>query len=854
MFLLKNKLYLILLFLPFLLFSREINVEKLSSLNGSFYEVGVKNSYIYAASNNGVEIFNAKNLNSIQKESIFSLNEKINAVLPDGDYLYLGTNKGIYIVDIKDKKSPFKLSFLALPNKVTGLDLKDNTLYVSDGEGIKIIDISSKNSPSILGSFKTVGEAFDIKIKDLKAYVADGEDGVLVLDISNPSSISEIGKYESNSTASKISLSQNEAFVSYGKAGFRVIDITNPTNLKLTFDCDGPSHNCYGTDIIALNDGKTVYILDKTTGVKVANVITPKDIHLASEYKQLGEAVAMDYEDGKIYIANKDTGIQIIDVSDKFHANRISYIENVKNPIKADAKENFLYIADIFGGFDIIDFTDPKNLKVILNIELGCMAESVVVDDKEDYAFVTDFCRGLHIVDIKDKNNPKEISILDTPGRAYDVKIAGNRVYIADRSKGVEIVDIKDLKNPKILGSAATNAFAMGVDVNGYLYVADYNDTLSIFDIKNPKNPAKIGSYDTDESGYAIDVINVEDYTYLANYAIGMQIIDTKDPKNPSLVSIFDLNSSTSLDHGVGIDVFGDLAFIAYKDFGVAIVDVEDKNSPSLLKVLPGADVEDVKVLGSYLIACDKGNGVLVYKMQNDENIESFVKRLYTKLLNREFDKEGLNYYKNRLLRGASAAEISEIFYQSEEFKNANLTTQEFLNRTYRTLLGRDPDTEGLNYWSDLIDNKHIPREVVFYRFITSFEFKNLSKNYGISAFSKDDLLKSFVKRMYLIVLNREYDGEGLEFWFENLKSGERSARDIVFGFFDSDEFKSRNLSDRDFVLIAYRAIMNREGSDEDVNFWVNYLKSNSRDALIREFVNSKEFEKIARDYGIANI
>ncbi|NPA82172.1 MAG: DUF4214 domain-containing protein [Epsilonproteobacteria bacterium] len=854
MFGLKYRLYLILFFIPFILSGEGLKIDKISSLMDSFHEVSVKDSIIYAVNGDGIEVFDAKDLKKISLKSFLPLNDNINTVLAESSYLFVGGDKGIYIIDAKDKTSLKKLSFLSFQNPITGLDKAGDFIYVADGEKIWIVDVSSLSAPKKISSFKTPGTAYDIKVEDSKAYVADGEAGVDILDISNKNSIREIGRYESNSTASKISVAGDYAYVSYGEAGFRVIDISDPTNPTLTFDCDGPSHNCHGVDIIGASDGKTIYILDKNSGIKVANVVSPSSIHLASEYRQLGEFTAMDYEGGKIYIANKDIGIQIIDVSDKFHAKRVGFIETVRNPVKADAKENFLYIADAFGGFDIVDFKDPLNPKIVSNIELGCRAESVTVDYKEKYAYATDFCKGVHIIDISDKNNPEKLSVLVTPGRAYDIKVAGDRAYVADRSEGIEIIDIKDRKSPEIIGSAKTSSFAMALDIRGYAYLAEYNDTLSIYDIKNPKQAKKIGGYDTDFSGYAVDVVNSGDYTYLANYSLGMQIIDTSDPKKPSLVSVFDLNSSSFLDHGEGVDVLNDKAFIAYKDLGVAIVDISDRENPSLLNFLQTKNAKDVKVLGSYVIVCDEGSGLLTYKIDNDENIKTFVERLYTKLLNRNYDQEGLNYYMGRLLKGASAAEVAEIFYRSEEFRGSNLTTKEFLERTYETLLGREADQEGLEYWRDMIDNKHIPREVIFYKFIISPEFTNLSKEYGIVSFTSDDALKAFIKRMYLLALNREYDGEGLEFWFDGLRSGEKSAADIAFGFFDSKEFKNRNLSDRDFVIIVYRSLMNREASDEDVNFWVDYLRNHLRDDLVREFVNSDEFKRYAKEFGIVNL
>ncbi len=855
MYKLNNILYLILFLLFSNLFAEDFKVQKVGTLNESFYEVAVKNHIVYGASNRGIVVFDASDPKDMKQKSVFSLNDEVNSIYSDGKTLYIGGKKGLYIWDVSDITSPKQLSFLASDKEIKGMDVKESYIYAVDGEGLKVIDIYDKTSPNVVTSFTTSGVSEDVKVRDDKAYIADGENGLVVLQIAHSGAITEIGSYESNSTADKIAVVNNEAYISYGAAGFRVIDISDPSNPSLLFDCDGPSHYCHAMDIDISSDGKTSYILDKTTGLKVANVITPDNIHLASEYKQLGEAVAMAREGDLVYIANKDTGIQVIDVSDKFHAKRAGSHECVFHPKKAVAKGDTIYIADVYGGLDIVDFSDTSSLKVTGNIELGCIAESIDVSKDEKYVYITDFCQGLHIVDISDKQNPKMISTLITEGRAYDVKVKGDYVYIADRSKGLQTVDIKDPKNPSITANTPTEAYAMGVYVkDNYAYLADYNDTLCVIDISDPKNPVKTGTYDTDTSGYAMDVVNSGDYTYIANFSIGLQIVDTKNPNDPKLSSVFDLNSSTSADHATGVDVKNSYAYLAYKDFGFAIVDISDKEHPSLFKhFAANKSVEDVSVIRDYIISCDDGYGIDIYKMSFAKQIEDFIKRLYTKLLKRDYDEEGLNYYLQRLLNDDSAASVAEVFFQSAEFRGFHLSTDEFLQRTYETLLDRTADNEGLLYWKSMIDDKGIPRDIIFYKFIMSDEFKSLALKYNIKAYSKDDALRAFLNRMYLLVLDRNADLEGVNFWAGKLKSGEKTAQDIAMEFFGSKEFIDRHLSDAEFIDIAYRALMDREADEGGKSYWRDFLKTHGRLDMVKEFVSSEEFQNLSYEYGVAN-
>ena len=70
------------------------------------------------------------------------------------------------------------------------------------------------------------------------------------------------------------------------------------------------------------------------------------------------------------------------------------------------------------------------------------------------------------------------------------------------------------------------------------------------------------------------------------------------------------------------------------------------------------------------------------------------------------------------------------------------------------------------------------------------------------------DSAESFVRRLYRYCLNREADGSGLADWTERLESGRENGGEVAFGFFFSEELKSRNLSNEAFVELLYLSLI----------------------------------------------
>ncbi len=108
---------------------------------------------------------------------------------------------------------------------------------------------------------------------------------------------------------------------------------------------------------------------------------------------------------------------------------------------------------------------------------------------------------------------------------------------------------------------------------------------------------------------------------------------------------------------------------------------------------------------------------------------ESFVKRLYENILQREPDLSGLQFWTKELKNGKSALYVAKKFFLSKEFKNKNLTNEEYIDLCYKTLLNRDPDEKGLSFWlNQLKEGKS--RKFVLSNFLKSDEFENLKNEY----------------------------------------------------------------------------------------------------------------------------
>ena len=71
-------------------------------------------------------------------------------------------------------------------------------------------------------------------------------------------------------------------------------------------------------------------------------------------------------------------------------------------------------------------------------------------------------------------------------------------------------------------------------------------------------------------------------------------------------------------------------------------------------------------------------------------------------------------------------------------------------------------------------------------------------------------------------------------------------------GFFFSDEFLKKDLSNEEFVIRCYRTLLNREPDAQGLADWIRVLAQNqSRASVLDGFIDSSEYAKLCVSYGI---
>ncbi len=102
--------------------------------------------------------------------------------------------------------------------------------------------------------------------------------------------------------------------------------------------------------------------------------------------------------------------------------------------------------------------------------------------------------------------------------------------------------------------------------------------------------------------------------------------------------------------------------------------------------------------------------------------------------------------------------------------------------RLYQAAFNRIPDTGGLGFWIDAVDNGANLVTDAAAGFISSPEFRSM---YGANPSDGD-----FVALLYNNVLHRQLDQAGYDFWVGSMKSG-ASRPDVLYGFSESPENQS---------------------------------------------------------------
>ena len=141
----------------------------------------------------------------------------------------------------------------------------------------------------------------------------------------------------------------------------------------------------------------------------------------------------------------------------------------------------------------------------------------------------------------------------------------------------------------------------------------------------------------------------------------------------------------------------------------------------------------DTTTLANTILSVD---GSFKNDLEQAKTNEDFVAALYEKVLGREADADGKAFWLKALANGTSRDELKANFLaaakaNNEDLSAFNTSNQDFLSKVYSTLLNREVDSSGLEYWTNLLNNGTSKAEVVA-SIIDAINANQTSEDYAI--------------------------------------------------------------------------------------------------------------------------
>ena len=202
-------------------------------------------------------------------------------------------------------------------------------------------------------------------------------------------------------------------------------------------------------------------------------------------------------------------------------------------------------------------------------------------------------------------------------------------------------------------------------------------------------------------------------------------------------------------------------------------------------------------------------------KASNYAKVRLFVNRLYKTTMGRNGEPGGLDYWTDNLLAGnLTGAQAAEHFILSPEFEKRNLSNKEFFDVMYAAFFDRPKDDDGYYFWLDQMYNG-ATKEYIIACFVDSAEFTGICDSYGIV---RGDLDKT--------------------------KGKPTSSEDIEPLKVDSSKVDDAQLYK--YVEKLYTCILDRPSDPDGCNFWLNEIKGGKgMDAgkAASYFFHSKEYK-----------
>ncbi|MCD4832730.1 MAG: hypothetical protein K8R31_02970 [Bacteroidales bacterium] len=266
--------------------------------------------------------------------------------------------------------------------------------------------------------------------------------------------VSEYSSEMKNFELSNFDISDTVLYLPLGKSGLHILnikDINNISELSVYTEYEKRSREkIYGIAHCVKVINNRAYLSYGPLGLKILDVTDPTMPYQLGTYYRYQDVYCSEIYENYALLGYIDMGLEIVDLSDLDNINMVS-----RNNVGGFTVENIQiippYIIILGGkkGLRTFKFQEPftkfKQAEFPRDYLTGNDANKLLV--RGSIGYLANDLKGLTVLNMGLPLYPLEVNNIKTEGRATDIIIDGNYIYLAC-GKCIEVYDIKDPEKP----------------------------------------------------------------------------------------------------------------------------------------------------------------------------------------------------------------------------------------------------------------------------------------------------------------------------------------------------------------------------------------------------------------------
>jgi hypothetical protein len=486
-------------------------------------------------------------------------------------------------------------------------------IYLALGkQGIRVLDISADPAhPREVGIYNTFGvaNAIDLRAAGEKTYlyVADGKAGVSFFEVRADGGVDYLWSDKRYSKSVDIAVAGEFLLVARDKNGLTVLRV-NPE----TSNSSGEHWQVNGipTAQKVIVESNRAYVVDSSWQLHVLNISRPRNAEIIQSFPVGFPVNDLTISGGIAYLATEGGGLIMMNTFASPENAKIGEYAGIGSVKSVAVQGAFVYISGGEEGIHALEISRPWEIVKVGEYKQAVIGEIEPLRVRKE-----------------DENNPGGESITEQINAGNLLQV-GHTLYYADGLRGLRSLateQVIDVRFPDTFGAVGLEqgwvedvAIVNRGDERGkdYAYLAGGDRGLWIIDVTNKTSPEDIPYLDSAEGdvsnrllGYSNAVAVYGDYAYVAYKNRGVQIFQVSDPEHPTALTPINLDGETH-----DLVVIDDRhLFVAAGSNGLRIIDVEQKVSTTLVgsEDTPGNAV-GVTVVGHHAYIADGGSGLQI--------------------------------------------------------------------------------------------------------------------------------------------------------------------------------------------------------------------------------------------------